>query len=74
MVPVSDSWVWFSCQLASCIGTQLRVQEKARPTDGSCRDIGTLWLVGFPVGTALGLYTWKQTGDKWASVDDAPPT
>lgn len=33
------------------------------------RIIGTLWLVGFPIGTALGIYVWSQTGSKWkASV------
>ena len=29
------------------------------------RIIGTLWLFGFPIGTALGIYVWKQTGSKW---------
>ena len=37
------------------------------------RIIGTIWLIGFPIGTALGIYTWSQTGSKWRSVDDAPP-
>jgi hypothetical protein len=32
------------------------------------RIIGTLWLVGFPIGTALGIYVWRQTGSKWTSV------
>jgi len=32
------------------------------------RIIGTLWLLGFPIGTALGIYVWKQTGSKWRSV------
>jgi Na+/proline symporter len=31
------------------------------------RIIGTVWLVGFPIGTALGIYTWAQTGSKWCS-------
>lgn len=29
------------------------------------RIIGTLWLIGFPIGTALGIYVWSQTGTKW---------
>lgn len=29
------------------------------------RIIGTLWLVGFPIGTALGIYVWLNTGNKW---------
>jgi len=29
------------------------------------RVIGSLWLIGFPVGTALGIYVWSQTGSKW---------
>jgi len=29
------------------------------------RIIGTLWLFGFPIGTALGIYVWSQTGAKW---------
>ena len=29
------------------------------------RIIGTLWLIGFPIGTALGIYVWLNTGDKW---------
>ncbi len=29
------------------------------------RIIGTLWLFGFPIGTALGIYVWLQTGKKW---------
>lgn len=29
------------------------------------RIIGTLWLIGFPIGTALGIYVWFQTGNKW---------
>lgn len=31
------------------------------------RIIGTIWLIGFPVGTALGIYVWSQTGSKWRS-------
>ena len=27
------------------------------------RIIGTLWLIGFPVGTALGVYVWSKTSD-----------
>ncbi len=35
------------------------------------RIIGSLWLIGFPVGTALGIYTWSKTGyEKWV---DGPP-
>jgi hypothetical protein len=34
------------------------------------RIIGSLWLIGFPVGTALGVYVWSKTSDdKWV---DAP--
>jgi hypothetical protein len=34
------------------------------------RIIGSLWLIGFPVGTALGIYAWSKTSDdKWV---DAP--
>jgi hypothetical protein len=29
------------------------------------RIIGTLWLIGFPIGTVLGIYVWSQTGKKW---------
>lgn len=29
------------------------------------RIIGTLWLLGFPIGTALGIYVWLNTGNKW---------
>lgn len=29
------------------------------------RIIGTLWLIGFPIGTALGIYVWLNTGNKW---------
>jgi hypothetical protein len=29
------------------------------------RIIGTIWLIGFPIGTALGIYVWLNTGDKW---------
>jgi hypothetical protein len=29
------------------------------------RIVGTLWLIGFPIGTALGIYVWSQTGTKW---------
>lgn len=32
------------------------------------RVIGTIWLLGFPIGTALGIYVWKQTGSKWRSA------
>lgn len=31
------------------------------------RVIATLWLLGFPIGTVLGIYTWSQTGEKWKS-------
>lgn len=30
------------------------------------RIVGTLWLFGFPVGTALGIYVWYQTTKKWS--------
>jgi hypothetical protein len=29
------------------------------------RVFGTLWLLGFPIGTALGIYVWLNTGSKW---------
>ena len=29
------------------------------------RIFGTIWLIGFPIGTALGIYVWRNTGDKW---------
>jgi hypothetical protein len=29
------------------------------------RIIGTVWLFGIPIGTALGIYVWFQTGKKW---------
>ena len=29
------------------------------------RIIGTLWLIGIPIGTALGIYVWLNTGKKW---------
>ncbi len=29
------------------------------------RIIGTIWLIGFPIGTALGIYVWLNTGKKW---------
>ena len=36
------------------------------------RVIGSIWLIGIPVGTALGIYTWSQTGDdNWVSGSDA---
>jgi hypothetical protein len=31
------------------------------------RVIGTFWLLGLPIGTALGVYVWSQTGRKWRS-------
>jgi hypothetical protein len=34
------------------------------------RIIGSFWLIGFPVGTILGIYAWSKTSDdKWV---DAP--
>ena len=34
------------------------------------RVIGSFWLLGIPVGTALGIYAWSKTSDdKWV---DAP--
>jgi len=40
---------------------------KAGKTSGRTlsRIIATLWLFGFPVGTALGIYVWKKTGSDW---------
>lgn len=35
------------------------------------RVIGTVWLIGFPIGTALGVYAWSQTGQKWKASDEA---
>lgn len=38
------------------------------------RIIGFLWLFGFPIGTALGIYVLYQTGAKWKAsngVDSA---
>jgi hypothetical protein len=33
------------------------------------RIIGSIWLIGIPIGTALGIYVWSQTGDdKWTSA------
>jgi multisubunit Na+/H+ antiporter MnhB subunit len=29
------------------------------------RIIGSLWLIGFPIGTVLGMYVWSQTGAIW---------
>lgn len=29
------------------------------------RIIATIWLIGFPVGTILGIYSWSQTFSKW---------
>lgn len=37
------------------------------------RIIGTLWLFGFPIGTALGIYVWSQTGKKWKSSGQGSP-
>jgi hypothetical protein len=35
------------------------------------RIIGTLWLVGFPLGTFLGIYVWvKTSSDRWRSDED----
>jgi len=33
------------------------------------RVFGTLWLIGFPIGTILGIYVWSQTGSKWKASD-----
>lgn len=35
------------------------------------RILGTLWLFGFPLGTALGVYVWFQTGSKWNATNAA---
>lgn len=35
------------------------------------RIIGSLWLIGFPIGTALGIYVWSQTGAKWKASSEA---
>jgi Na+/proline symporter len=35
------------------------------------RIIGSLWLIGFPIGTALGIYVWSQTGTKWKGPVEA---
>lgn len=35
------------------------------------RILGTLWLFGFPLGTALGVYVWFQTGSKWTATSAA---
>lgn len=35
------------------------------------RIIGTLWMIGFPIGTALGIYVWSQTGKKWKDSNQA---
>lgn len=29
------------------------------------RIFGTIWLIGVPIGTALGIYVWLNTGSKW---------
>lgn len=29
------------------------------------RIFGAIWLLGFPIGTILGIYTWLKTGNKW---------
>jgi hypothetical protein len=39
------------------------------------RIIGSLWLIGFPVGTALGIYAWSKTGyDKWVDAPAQDPS
>jgi hypothetical protein len=30
--------------------------------------IATIWLVGVPIGTILGIYTWMQLGDRWVKA------
>lgn len=38
------------------------------------RIIGTIWLIGFPIGTALGIYVWVQTGSaRWKDSREAGP-
>lgn len=32
------------------------------------RIVATFWLIGFPVGTLLGIYVWSQTFSKWNSI------
>jgi hypothetical protein len=37
------------------------------------RIIGTLWLFGFPIGTALGIFAWSKTvGKQWKSAGAEP--
>jgi hypothetical protein len=42
------------------------------------RIIGSLWLIGIPIGTALGIYVWYQTGAKWKQsgepLEESTPT
>ena len=35
------------------------------------RIIGTIWLIGFPIGTVLGIYVWRQTGSNWVSAKNS---
>ena len=35
------------------------------------RIIGSFWLLGVPVGTALGIYAWSKTSDeKWVNAPE----
>jgi hypothetical protein len=39
------------------------------------RIIGSVWLIGFPVGTALGIHAWSKTSyDKWVDAPVETPT
>lgn len=38
------------------------------------RVIGTVWLLGFPVGTVLGIYVWVKTSkERWHGGDTIQP-
>lgn len=36
------------------------------------RVIAAIMLIGFPVGTMIGIYVFSQTGRKWVDAPDAP--
>jgi hypothetical protein len=49
-------------------------QKGARYGKTISRVIGSFWLLGVPVGTALGIYAWSKTGDaKWVDAPDDVP-